>query len=315
MSNLPKNFKGVNLINKKFGKLTVIDFSHKTNSGYYWICKCKCGNIKIVLGSHLTHKRIRSCGCLRRDTIFKDLTGKEFGKLRVIRYDHTDKRRSSYWLCKCKCGNYTIVESTTLTSGRTMSCGCNNYRIYNEIGILAKDCKLYNVYKSMLARCYNHNTKAYKDYGGRGIYVCNEWLNDKTVKDDISGFLNFYHWAHNNGYHEQDPNIPRSELLTIERKDVNGPYAPWNCEWIIMFKQGSNKRNNRYIFDNEEKLTWSEFERKYNLYPEYVKGRIKRWSENAIIYSAKHKELGIHHIEGQYYDKDDFIVLIPKPKD
>lgn len=92
--------------------------------------------------------------------------------------------------------------------------------------------RINRIWLRMRNRCNNKNNEQYKNYGGRGIKVCDEWLN----KDN--GFMNFYNWAINNGYKEN---------LTIDRIDVNGDYEPNNCRWITMFDQQSNKRNNRFI--------------------------------------------------------------------
>ena len=89
------------------------------------------------------------------------------------------------------------------------------------------DKRLYSIFHSMKARWYYKNNTAYKYYGGRGITICNEWLND---------FKCFYNWAMANGYNDN---------LTIDRIDVNGNYEPNNCRWVTMAEQSRNKRNNK----------------------------------------------------------------------
>lgn len=98
--------------------------------------------------------------------------------------------------------------------------------------------RLYRIHRSMKDRCYKENHKSYKDYGERGIRVCEEWLG----KD---GFLNFYSWAMNNGY---------SDDLTIERKNMDGNYEPDNCCWITMEEQQKNKRSNVYVMCHGKRM-------------------------------------------------------------
>lgn len=100
---------------------------------------------------------------------------------------------------------------------------------YNKTNI-----KLYDVWQHIKQRCYNNNNQAYPNYGGRGIEVCKEWLDD---------FMTFYDWSINNGY---------KEGLTIDRIDVNGNYEPSNCRWVDRKIQARNRRNNRNITINGE---------------------------------------------------------------
>lgn len=98
-----------------------------------------------------------------------------------------------------------------------------------------------NIYKSMISRCYKKNNNRYERYGGRGISVCDEWLNNKE---------SFFEWAFNNGY---------SEKLTIDRINVDGNYCPENCRWSTMKQQQNNRSNNIYISLNGETHTISEW--------------------------------------------------------
>lgn len=93
--------------------------------------------------------------------------------------------------------------------------------------------RLHSIWKSMRTRCNNQNAQCYKNYGGRGISICDEW-ND---------FMNFYLWAMNNGY---------SEELTIDRINVNGNYEPTNCRWISRREQCRNKQYNvKVLYDGK----------------------------------------------------------------
>lgn len=92
--------------------------------------------------------------------------------------------------------------------------------------------RLYKIYHGMKQRCLNPNNPEFKNYGGRGITICDEWLAD---------FMSFYEWAKENGYEEN---------LSIERKNVNGNYEPDNCEWIPLSKQCWNRTDTHYITAN-----------------------------------------------------------------
>ena len=99
--------------------------------------------------------------------------------------------------------------------------------MYGDIGKL-DDCVLYHRWKGMKRRCYNKNFKQYKDYGGRGISVCEEWL---------YSFRNFYDWAMSHGF---------SEELEIDRIDNDGNYEPDNCRWVT-HKVNANNRKRKYV--------------------------------------------------------------------
>lgn len=182
---------------------------------------------------------------------FKDLTGMRFGKLTVLEY--TNKRnlnRNILWRCLCDCGNEIYVATSCLNSGHTKSCGCekNNFVEMGKIGgkfgkhHLSRT-RLYKCYNHMINRCHNSSNIQYKDYGGRGITVCEEWKND---------FMSFYNWAMSNGYKDD---------LTIDRIDVNGNYKPSNCRWVNMQKQNNNRRNNHIIIYNGERKILEEWSR------------------------------------------------------
>ena len=107
-----------NLIGQKFNELTVIERVQNDTSGHAcWKCKCSCGNETICRGTELISGRRKSCGCLNN----KDLSGKIFGRLKVIEYAYS-KKGKRYWKCECECGNITYVYTNSLTSGNTKSC-------------------------------------------------------------------------------------------------------------------------------------------------------------------------------------------------
>lgn len=186
-------------------------------------------------------------------TKLRDLTGMKFGKLTVIEISQEKDRKSVRWLCKCECGNMTVVQSSHLVSGHTKSCGCitNAPRttvngvstiVHTKRGVPHND-PLYNTYRGMLQRCYNSNLDKYNDYGARGIKVCDEWQQ----------FDDFKKWSIKNGWEKG---------LSIDRIDVNGDYCPNNCRWADPITQANNKRNNRLIEYNGELKTmkqWADY--------------------------------------------------------
>lgn len=174
----------------------------------------------------------------------KDMTGFRVGKLEVIEYVET-RSNQAYWLCKCDCGNSKIVRGSHLRLGDVKSCGClrseeNKSRATHN---LSRD-RLYNIYHSMLKRCYSINNCSYSHYGGRGISVCEEWLN-KT-----NGFNNFYSWSMENGYTVQK---------SLDRIDVNKSYCPDNCRWASAKEQANNRTNTTRIEYQGKNLTPSEW--------------------------------------------------------
>lgn len=164
-----------------------------------------------------------------------DYKGKKFGKLTVLQF-LKNKNGRRLWLCKCDCGNIKEVCIEDLKSGNTKSCGClrreNPHRI--KINNLYKS-RIYKIYNNMKNRCLNENNPRYKDYGERGISICNEWLGKHN------GFIKFYEWAMQNGY---------SEELTLDRIDNNKDYSPLNCRWVDRKTQNRNTRRNINITIN-----------------------------------------------------------------
>lgn len=172
------------------------------------------------------------------DNMREDITGQKFGELTAINFSHKDNRRKTYWDFKCSCGNIKTLRKDMVKNGSIKSCGCLKQKQdkenlnrngtkpkYNDIGKL-NECNLYSRWKGMKRRCYDIHFKQYKDYGGRGISVCQEWLYN---------FRLFYNWAVENGY---------SPELEIDRIDNDGNYCPENCHWVT-HKENCNNRERK----------------------------------------------------------------------
>ncbi len=188
----------------------------------------------------------------------EDLTGKQFDDLTVIGYSHKKKTNNGYkhyWKCKCVCGKEVIRRSDGLKRKGHKSCGCYREKFLkeffeqhnpNKTHGLSKT-RLYKIYNKMKERCYYEKYPEFHLYGGRGIKVCDEWLED---------FTNFYNWAMENGYKEN---------LSIDRIDPNKNYEPSNCRWADIITQANNKRNNVYLTYKGETHTMPEWARILNL--------------------------------------------------
>lgn len=198
---------------------------------------------------------------------FNDLTNNIFGKLTALKVIGRDKNRRLVWLCKCECGNTVYVNSNSLLTGNTKSCGCGKYGNNKKYGdIPSHHQRLYNIWCGIKDRCYNKKCKSYCYYGGRSISMCDEWQND---------YLKFKEWAINNGYEKN---------LTIDRIDVNGNYSPTNCRWVDFKKQANNRTNSHYLIFNNERRTISEWADYLNIKENILRQRIfAGWSVERAI--------------------------------
>lgn len=161
-----------------------------------------------------------------------DLTNQKVGYLQVIERVINNGYGTAMWKCKCICGKEIIVSSSNLINSKHKSCGCQREK--NRLPKITKHgyygTRLYRIYTNIKQRCLNPKNKRYKDYGGRNIKICDEWLDKKE------GVVNFCKWAINNGYNEK---------LSIDRINNDGNYEPQNCRWVTPKEQANNRRNNR----------------------------------------------------------------------
>lgn len=197
------------------------------------------------------------------------MIGKRFGRLVVLDYAGTNKHQKRCYKCKCDCGNVCVVCGCELRKGHTRSCGC----LHKEK--IAKgnpkhnhnSSRLQPIWAEMKQRCCNPNNKSYTNYGGRGIKVCSEWLND---------FNAFFNWAMANGY---DKKANRSEC-TLDRIDNNGNYCPENCRWAKASVQSRNTRRTHNISMNGKTQCMMDWCIELNLPYDTVRSRINKLGWN-----------------------------------
>lgn len=199
-----------------------------------------------------------------------DLTGQKFGRLTVIGLDDSKQTRKTYWICQCDCGNIKSIRSDALLMHRTVSCGCwhnevSSKNVRRNHTHKQSGTRLYKIWQGMKGRCSNPTNTSYKNYGGRGITVCEEWQNS---------FERFYEWACNNGY---------SDDLTIDRANNNKGYSPDNCRWRTSKDQCRNRRSNVVLrIGNTAKslIEWCEI---FNLDYQLVSARYHRMIDNGDV--------------------------------
>lgn len=172
-----------------------------------------------------------------------DLAGQRFGKLIAIAQSHRVNGRW-HWRLRCDCGNETTRSAgrlrTAAREGRNSSCGCTHHLRTHGLSKPLKHLRW--VWSSMKARCYNEGSKDFKNYGGRGIAVCDDW----------HSFEAFAEWAVSTGYRRG---------LTIERVDVDAGYHPDNCTWMPNPRQARNRTNTHWFTHNGKTMDirgWSE---------------------------------------------------------
>ena len=201
-----------------------------------------------------------------------DMSGQIIGYTKVVSLNRRTERADTYWNCVCLykgCGNHFVRSRHALLKHKEdANCGCyckeksakgkHKYLIEHSICMYPHGKRLRGILDAMKKRCYKPYAKSYKDYGAKGVKICDEWLNDPFA---------FYNWAMANGY---------SDELTIDRIDPMGNYEPDNCRWVDFYTQNNNRRDTvKYDFEGES-LTLAEISRKVGVNYTTIKERIRR---------------------------------------
>ncbi len=207
-----------------------------------------------------------------------NLVGQIFGQLVVVKFvGAIPSKQGIYWECRCKCGNVIVRRTAVLRDGSCDNCGCLARKRQSAAITVHGGYKTpeFRVWVGIRVRCYNKNSKPYKDYGGRGIKVCDRWLGD-------TGFGNFL----------ADMGKRPTSKHTIERIDNDKDYCPENCKWATRLEQNNNNRRNVWIEYQGRKQTISQWAREFGINRNVLRGRVleMRWSmERAVTEPVHHK--------------------------
>ena len=199
--------------------------------------------------------------CISKNHKWINLNGKKFNRLTVLGFLTIERK----WECLCDCGKLKIVSTGNLLNGDVKSCGCLAKELLLKRNKThgKRHTREYNIYRHIKDRCYNEKSKDYINYGGRGIKVCDRWL------DKNKGFENFYKDM------RQCP-----ENHSIDRIDVNGDYTPENCRWADTKTQVRNRRNNIYINVKGEKRLLIELAEEYGFNYESLRVSLSKKEES-----------------------------------
>lgn len=210
-----------------------------------------------------------------------NLLNKRYGRLVVIGNAGSNKHKARLVLCICNCGVVKQYVLSRLKAGKCKSCGCfkserqadQNRKLFTTHGyaISGKKHSLeYRVWQGMKYRCYSPSQSQYKNYGGRGIQVCNRWN---------YSFINFL----------ADMGPAPSEKHSIDRIDVNGEYSPENCRWATGKEQCRNRRNNRLITVNRETKTLAEWSELSGTRYQTIRRRLEEgWPPEQAVFVPKY---------------------------
>lgn len=254
-----RNFQ--DLSGQTLNNWTVLRIAPVRHGLIYWQCRCVCGKESPVSAKRLRNGQSKSCGCSKPSTI-EDLTGRVYGRLTVLRFAGKKANGNPLWLCRCECGTERTIIGSSLRSGRQQSCGCWNKERIRRHG----KCKTpeYVIWAGMKQRCRNPLAGSYRNYGGRGIAVCERWSGRR-------GFESFL----------ADMGPRPSPQHTIERINNELDYSPENCAWALPEQQANNKRTCRYLTHDGCMMTIAQWARHVGLEYKTLFDRLKHGWEVA----------------------------------
>jgi hypothetical protein len=188
-----------------------------------------------------------------------DITGERYGRLVALRRLPGVKGKT-IWLFRCDCGTECAKHFDNVRAGRTLSCGClhdekvKTTNLKHGHSANGQVSRTFLSYMNAKSRCYNPRNRGYAEYGGRGIYMCDRWINS------FQAFL------------EDMGECPPGR--SIDRIDVNGPYAPENCRWATPREQAVNRRSTVWVTIDGEKLCMADFAKKVGVPYKTIQTRV-----------------------------------------
>ncbi|MHC3450821.1 hypothetical protein [Streptomyces prasinus] len=203
-----------------------------------------------------------------------ELAGMRFGRLIVLEVHDQDAGRAYRWKCRCDCGAEAIVRGGHLKAGVTQSCGCGIREAASRPRTHGQaHTPLYKRWRAMIERTRNPNASEYHNYGGRGIKVCDQWQSFEAFAADMGATFD--------------------EVLTLERRNVNGDYSPENCYWATTKQQTRNRRNNHVIEWSGRRMVVTDWAELLGLKPNTLIYRLRRgWQlERALTTGANPEAL------------------------
>lgn len=212
----------------------------------------------------------------------KDIGGMKFGKLTAIRLDEENPSRHVKWVCQCECGVQKSIEGYHLRAGKSKSCGCAHGALKHGQSRAKSRSRAYMSWVAMKSRCYDTKHEAYGRYGGRGITVCDRWL---------ESFENFYADMGD-----------RPEGMSLDRfPNSDGNYEPGNCRWTTQIEQSRNRSGNHFVEVDGQTKTLAEWCAIYDQPYTRVRARLQRGWEPKTALQAKSYELGL--TRGKRFDE------------
>ena len=258
--------KPLDMLGKTYGFIKVIGPGKREGRKFLWECLCThegCNKVVFLPGDRLRSGRTKSCGCYNKRALRDralDLTGLVSGKLTVLGLN----RRSdtcSMWDCRCECGSKVVVEGGNLKRGRQLSCGCLKWaRMFRVTGYQhpsheVRSDPLFSIWVAMIHRCHYPSDPAYKHYGGRGIKVCERWMDPGLFICDMTPMTR--------------------EGLTIGRIDNEKGYSPDNCRWETFKEQSRNHRGNHWLIYKGDRRVLQDWESELGL-PKHALGNLMK---------------------------------------